>query len=414
MRLISHYSLYHVILWNRQGIRRHYEMLYFSFELINEEFDFIVVLKFDFSLDLIDPDTKALTDALEKIYSREEDTFVILTYRQALPLHKEGPGEFIYSFSCSLQNFRQLLTGYHNSAFLKKNLLYEILNNILIKRIIFKKILVRQIPITEIKISHFVQPDIIIPHRGPNTYLQNLLFYLNHINNINVHVGIDQLMPADLAKISKQYPFYKFYIFETNPVGPYVIRNWLIDHSNSDIIFFQDSDDLPTSDRFLTLTDYIYKSGCQLCGSHEISVDSFNQIVRAVRFPANVNAALDYGPGHCLLHPASAVLRSSFYDCGKLSEERRFGNDTKFLYNSYFKLNAIGNIDEFLYIRRRRPNSLTTTPATMIGSEARLALMRKWIEDFNLVKKGILKLENSSLIFIPTPYRYRIMKSDLL
>ncbi|MCX2480970.1 glycosyltransferase family A protein [Pedobacter sp. MC2016-15] len=411
MRLLSDYSLYHVILWNKQGPRNHYDMLFFSFEFLNEKFDYILVLKFDFPTDLRDPDIAALIKALEKIYDKEENTFVILTYRQELPLYKEGPGEFIYSFSCSFENFKRLIAGYHNSAFLKKNLLYEILDNLIIHRLIFTKILVRQIPIIETELSFSIQPDVIIPHRGSNLYLRNLLFYMDHINGINVHIGIDQLMPGDSSKMSRKFPLFNFYSIEPNPVGPYVIRNWLIDHSESDIIFFQDSDDLPTSDRFAMLTDYIYKYQCQLCGSHEISVDSFNRTVRAVRFPADVKAALDYGPGHCLLHPASAILRSSFYHCGKLSEERRFGNDTKFLYNSYFILNTMKNIDEFLYIRRKRPNSLTTTPGIMIGSEARLALIRQWIEDFALIKQGSLKLENSSLVFTPTPYRFRVKKS---
>lgn len=238
------------------------------------------------------------------------------------------------------------------------------------------------------------------------------MFQLNQISNINVHIGVDQLMLKDLSVLAKNYPKYDFYCFEPNPLGPYLIRNWLIDNSENSVIVFQDSDNIPCSDRFSTLTDFMIKNQCQLCGSHEISLDCFNKTVRAIRYPADVMDALDYGPGHCLLHPTSAVLRTWFYLCGKLSEERRFANDTKFLYNSFFKLNTIKNIDEFLYIRRKRPNSLTTSPGTMTGSSKRFVLMEQWVKDFALIKAGKTKLESSSLIFVPSRYRFRVTKIE--
>jgi len=408
MRIFNDYSQYHVILWNRHGMRRHYDMGYFSFEFLNEDFEFILVLKFDFPNEVLNPNIKDLTNALEKIYLQEASTFVILTPRQELPLYKERPGEIIYSFSCILKSFKQLFNRYNNISFVTKNLLYEILDHILVDYPIFKRILARQIPIEEIKVLQTFNCNVIIPHRGSNIYLKNLLYYLDQINNINVHIGIDQLMPRELAEMAKHHPNQNFWSFEPNPLGPYVIRNWLIDNTDNDIIFFQDSDDISCSDRFLILADFMIRNRCQLCGSHEIVLDCFNKVVRAVRFPADVMSALEFGPGHCLLHPTSAILRSWFYSCGKLSEERRFGNDTKFLYRCFFTMNTIKNIDEFLYIRRIRPSSLTTSPETMIGSPARLMIMEQWVTDFALIKAGKLKLEDSSLVFVPSKYRFRV------
>jgi len=107
-----------------------------------------------------------------------------------------------------------------------------------------------------------------------------------------------------------------------------------------------------------------------------------------------MKTALKNGPAHALLHPSSAISRDIFYACQKLSEDRIFANDTKFLYYCYFKLDTIENIDEFLYFRRTRPGSLTTSASTGIGSAVRTELINRWLTDFTLVKRGLLKLED--------------------
>jgi hypothetical protein len=150
--------------------------------------------------------------------------------------------------------------------------------------------------------------------------------------------------------------------------------------------------------------------GCQLCGSHELRMDYFDRTVRAFRFPANVKTALAKEPGHPLLHPTSAITREAFYSCGRLSEERTFGNDTKFLLHSFFVLNDIRNVDEFLYIRRRRPGSLTTATETMIGSPLRRSLLHNWNSDFEWVKRGLMPLESSSLTYQGPAFRFNVKK----
>jgi hypothetical protein len=140
------------------------------------------------------------------------------------------------------------------------------------------------------------------------------------------------------------------------------------------------------------------------CGSHELRIDCNNKTIQAVRFPTNVSMSLNAGPYHSLLHPASAIYRAAFYKCGTLSEERIFANDTKFLLNSFFHLDHITNIDDFLYIRRKHPDSLTNEESTRIGSPERLQLLRTWTTHFELIKMRFLNLGSSSLVFQPTSY----------
>ncbi|MET4138982.1 hypothetical protein [Pedobacter sp. UYP1] len=118
--------------------------------------------------------------------------------------------------------------------------------------------------------------------------------------------------------------------------------------------------------------------------------------------------ALDEGPRHSLLHPTSAITRNAFNLCGKLLEERVFGNDTKFLLHSYFILDTIRNIDEFLYIRRSHPGSLTASPDTNMDSPIRLNLLYKWMLDFEMIKSGKLNLEDSSLKYEEPEFRFQI------
>lgn len=252
--------------------------------------------------------------------------------------------------------------------------------------------------------------DVIIPHRGNGFYLKNVLHFLSHIKGIVQYVGIDQKIDERVAQIIKKNTKISFYNFSPSPVGPYVVRNTLIDQGKNELIFFQDSDDFPCSDRFEQISDFMYHNGCELCGSHELRMDYYTKTVLAVRFPIDVTGALKRDPWHPLLHPSSAIDRKSFYACNKLSQERTFGNDTKFLRYCYFIMKNIKNIDEFLYIRKLHPNSLTTSPDTMIGSEIRENLLDLWNTDFELIKSGQLKLEDSSLCYEDSPFPFEFTK----
>jgi hypothetical protein len=229
------------------------------------------------------------------------------------------------------------------------------------------------------------------------------------MDDLNIYVGLDQDV-QDMADIQISFPSVNFYSFSPNPVGPYVIRNKLIEESSGNLLFFQDSDDIPCADRFSRLSNYMLDTGCELCGSHEVKMDYYTQTVRAVRYPSNVKNSLNEGHGHSLLHPSSGITRAAFFLCDKLSEERIFGNDTKFLYHSYFSLDDIQNVDEFLYIRRSHPNSLTHAADTNIMSSARIALQARLVADFNLIKAGRLNLQSSSLKYVGPRFPYKAYK----
>lgn len=408
MRLLNYYSFCHVVLWKKGGIIRYYDMYFLSFEFLDEDFDYIILLNFDSYNNLKNLNINDVIISLEKIYNAHKNTFILLTPRKAAPLYGMSVDEDVNSFSCSFDNFRKLIERFKEGLLPMKSLLFELVDQILIGDCQIERLLVRQIPIKSSEIINVAPCDVIIPHRGSNSHLNKLLFMLDKIKNLDVHIGMDQLISSEIYNLTNSYPKHNYYSFEPNPIGPYVIRNWLIDHCSHDYIIFQDSDDIPCSDRFEKLVDYVINTGCELCGSHEILLDYFERTVIAVRYPLNVKSSLDAWPNHSLLHPSSCMLRNSFYYCGRLSEERIFANDTKFLFYNYFRLNNILNIDEFLYFRRKRPNSLTTSGIKVSGYESRGLLLEQWVNDFNLVKSGEIKLEESSLCYKGPRHHFRV------
>lgn len=410
MRLIDDYNHYHFILWRKNGLVIHYDMMFLSYEFLEQDFDYMICLKSDNEDEIFNPDISALINSLEAIFDHDQNTFVVLTQRKKPPLYQFRNDEFIYSFSCGFHHFKKMMNLNYQRLPPNANLLFELLDSIGNGNSILNRVIVRQIPIEIIETSSINDCDVIIPYKGDFAYLHKLMLFLNEIKNLNIYVGADQPVTSQHLKLSHKYPDVSFYSFKPNPVGPYVIRNWLVNQSKSDLVFFQDADDIPCADRFERLSTFMINNDIPLCGSHEIKMDYFKRTVQAVRYPKDVNTALKNGPVNALLHPSSAIRRDAFYSCNTLSEDLIYANDTKFLYYCYFKLNNIQNIDEFLYIRRSHPDSLTTSVSTSINSPRRRYLINRWVVDFTLVKLGLLKLEDSCLNYEGPKRKFKVKK----
>jgi len=406
MNIFSNNENYQVILWRKDGFARYYEMHYLSFDFLEEDFDYILLLKFDFPIFLSDKDIMNLKKSLEVIYLEDLNIFTILTKRREAPLLNQSEDEFIYSFSCSFKNFKTTILNWDRNFFITNTFLFDFLDFIVSKEFVFNKILVRQIPFIQEKLTITSEYDVIIPHKGDWKYLRSALQFLKHLNTLKIYVGIDQEVDSDFILLKGDFNMAKYYNFDPNPAGPYIIRNYLIDHSKSELIFFQDSDDISCADRFLKLSQYIVGEGIELCGSHEVRIDYFDKSVRAHRFPLDVLYALGNGAIYPLLFPTCVMKRDAFYASGKLSEERIFGNDTKFLFNSFFILKRIMNVNEFLYIRRTHADSLTTSKETSIDSYARRKLLSSWYIDFEAIRNGNIKRAESNLIYVGPSVNY--------
>ena len=109
MRLLNYYSFCHVVLWKKGGIIRYYDMYFLSFEFLDEDFDYIILLNFDSYNNLKNLNINDVIISLEKIYNAHKNTFILLTPRKAAPLYGMSVDEDVNYFICSFDNFRKLI-----------------------------------------------------------------------------------------------------------------------------------------------------------------------------------------------------------------------------------------------------------------------------------------------------------------
>lgn len=240
---------------------------------------------------------------------------------------------------------------------------------------------------------------VVIPHQGYLTYLEGCLHHcktaLQPPKNISVY--FDEEVTKNHFLLAEKNPDVTFKKIAPTNLGPYVGRNHCIENSKTEYLCFQDSDDLPTYERFAEIYKYLaFNSNTDMVGCHELRIDYFNKKIYPIRFPLDVSQALKTSANHPLFHPTSVVKQSSAKRSGLFTTIRRFGSDSQFLLRSHFFMRT-KNIDKFLYIRRKRPNSLTTAPPTMLGCDERTHLDTSWKTDFEKIKLGEISLEDSSL-----------------
>jgi hypothetical protein len=91
------------------------------------------------------------------------------------------------------------------------------------------------------------------------------------------------------------------------------------------------------------------------------------------------------------------LAAADFRRAGGFSTDCVFGNDTQFMLRAFFHL-PLRNVDRFLYVRRDRWESLTNAPETGMTNPLRVSRNLAWWSDFESVKAGRMRIEESSLM----------------
>jgi hypothetical protein len=209
-------------------------------------------------------------------------------------------------------------------------------------------------------------------------------------------LALDGPRSRELVHLIKPYAGIRSFDTSSSPYGPYALRNLLIARSEAEFAIFQDSDDIPCTNRVSGLLQGFTSPLVGMVGSHEIRVDNIGRRVIPVRYPLDVSAALQLGPSHALLHPTSAVRTELFKKTGGFSTFARHAMDSQFLLRSHFYF-SIRNVDSFLYIRRWRAGSLCTDPDTALGTFYRTELMVSWGRAF-MRGMEVRSIEGTSLV----------------
>lgn len=342
---------------------------------------------------------------LIKLMSQSLSKLVLLTPYLIPPKIRIRYDNDISSFACSYAFFSNCIKNKVVTTL--ERLSFEILLLAMRPDSCVRDLLVKQLPIDE-KVQNLAAMDtsnqlfnvmVVIPHRGELNFVKTCINYIknNHCQPEKLVVCFDEAITPAHKNLIKQHETIEFCHTQPHGVGPYVSRQCISFKTNIPYIIFQDSDDVPTSDRFQQFKKYVENNQVDLLGSHEIRLDELREAISVFRYPLDVYEALSTETNHPLLHPASMINKQAFLRSGGFSTVRKFSSDTQFLLRAYFYLKRIQNIDEFLYIRRHHPNSLTTNPETGFGTTKRGELESQWREDFDKIKRGVLALGESSL-----------------
>ena len=259
----------------------------------------------------------------------------------------------------------------------------------------------------------FKKSLLIIPHKGSTKLLKRCLSHLNQIKcftpDINLCFDDISYKKIDEKEFANLTTKLKIFLNVPGNVGPYLPRHYSILNSNKEFIFFQDSDDISVESRFFKQLAELKKRNLDMIGSHELRVDQFAKSLIILRNPLEVikmDTAHFFYP---LFHPTSLITKKAYLKAKGFSTDRRFGYDYQFLLRSCFIL-KMGNIDDFLYIRFRRPNSLTTNSTTKMGSSIRSFHKWRWIVDYGLVNADKLNLDESSLRVQKHKFDYQLVE----
>jgi len=337
------------------------------------------------------------------------DPLIFLVKRSAPPLKRVRADGIVDALVAGAGLLRSRSLGAIDANVRIEDLCYRVLFAVGAGEADASALLVRQLPYPAdwslTRVGPEARAALIMAHRGSVDYLKTALRYIarNAGLPVKVRVGLDVERPEAYAALAGSA---EFYYVRPAPCGPYVVRQELVQRSLEPAFIWQDSDDLPCSDRFVRLWAELESSGCGMVGSHELKLDEISGLVQAWRYPLDVSASLNIEAHHALLHPTSIVRRDAFHRAGGFSTDRRFSNDSQFLLRSHFSM-KIRNLDEFLYIRRRHPVALTEAPDTNLRLPVRRQLRHMWNADFAAVKSGTMKLADSSLRPIAGTRRYR-------
>lgn len=343
--------------------------------------------------------------------TRPGESFFCAMVHYAIPprlgIRDDGP---VHSFGCTPGVFKGLSLPIRANAL--EEACYQCMLRLVRGKVLVDRLIVRQAPQPAAPAWRPRARDetaVLIPHRGSASMLATCLHYVHRMDGPapHVRVALDAPSPRAVTAITERHPDTSFFTVHPAPAGPYVLRDSLARTSREPLLVWQDSDDVPCADRLVRLRADLARTRSDFLGSHELRVDELDATVKAIRYPLDVTGSLERWPGQALLGGAAIIRRAHYERSGGFSLHRTYNSDTEFLLRAYFHM-RIRNIDEFLYVRRRRKGSLTTRPATSGTSPTRMKLDRALKEDFRRVLDGTLPLDASSLKRVPGTKHHRL------
>jgi glycosyltransferase involved in cell wall biosynthesis len=197
--------------------------------------------------------------------------------------------------------------------------------------------------------------SIIIPTYKNTEYIDECInSILESSENLNVEllIGIDACEDTLNHIKAKNYPdFIRFYYFNEN-VGPYLIKNSLVNRTSSDNILFFDSDDIMLKPTLTTIVKNIQKYEC-------VKLKLQNYTNNTI-----TNNNVNYGEGVFAINKQLFLSMNGF-------EPWRVAADSDFMGRLYSRRLRIYHIPEVSFYYRQHPTSLTKRSDTGMSSQLR-------------------------------------------
>jgi glycosyltransferase involved in cell wall biosynthesis len=223
----------------------------------------------------------------------------------------------------------------------------------------------------------------LVPHFHCEEWLDDCLRSLREQTRpLDGIVVIDDASDDPPLEIVERYPEVTLLHAERN-VGPYRLIQQVMEDTDYDAYLFQDADDWSAPDRLERLLQEAERTGAELIGTQEVRVFCDEPEAVPIDWPLDVNACFaERATAFPLLHPTSLVSRDVVMAVGGFATGLRFGGDAEFLRRAHHVARVV-NVPSYSYYRRIRQNSLTTAPATRIGSPVRKQIMEMTFERAN-------------------------------
>lgn len=224
----------------------------------------------------------------------------------------------------------------------------------------------------------------VVPHYGvvprANRWLEECVAsLLRQTRRLDGVVVVDDCSPISPEPALQDYPGVALLRTETN-VGPFAILDALFHGTQVDRILLQDSDDWSLPHRLEVLLEASERESADIVGSqlHQIyeGMERADAHLR-IEVPEDPRAALLEDPvGHVQYLPTCLLRRQLVVELGGFASAMRFGADSELVRRAAFG-GVSRNLGERLYGCRAHPGSLSRSPETGMGSEARRAVQAR-------------------------------------
>jgi len=162
----------------------------------------------------------------------------------------------------------------------------------------------------------------------------------------------------------------------TENVGPYRIKNRMLDRVDSTFLAFHDADDFSHPLRLEKQMAAIRTPNCDVVGTSFHIIDETGTVIGRRKMAKHCNFWRTLGRSFLLLHPTMLTRTSVMRTLGGFDGETRIAGDDEFVFRALHAFD-IRNLPLPLYYYRKHGGALTVKNGTNAGSAVRRAYIEK-------------------------------------